>query len=90
MGNFVTFRFDLGFRQQPLIHLMKTTSLLSYITALTFTVVIGQIIAGQEATVSVTAFCTAFFALMMVRDYTPRSVYLVTPAPATSLTLLSR
>ncbi len=69
---------------------MKTTSLLSYVTALTFAVVIAQIVAGQEATIAVTAFCTAFFALMMIRDYTARNRYLVTPAPSTSFTLLSR
>lgn len=59
---------------------MKLTSFLSYITALSFALFFAQVLAAQDATVAGASFCIAYLALLVIRDYTPRSYHVVTRA----------
>jgi uncharacterized MnhB-related membrane protein len=68
----------MGIREQQPIPLMKITSLLSYLTALSFALFLAQIVAAQDAMLTGAGFCTAFLALLVVRDYSKRSYRSVT------------
>lgn len=57
---------------------MKITSLLTYISALSLALFFAQMIADQNAMLTAAGFCISVLALLFVRDYTPRSYYLVT------------
>lgn len=52
---------------------MKITSLLTYISALSLALFFAQMIVAQNAALAAAGFCVSVLALLLVRDYSPRS-----------------
>ena len=57
---------------------MKIASLLSYVATGALAALISSLLGGSYATAAYVAFTTSLLALIAVREYTPRSRFVVT------------